>query len=148
MQKEPFYSEGLRFTCTRCSACCRFDPGFVFLSETDVHRLVRALDMVYTDFIGVYCRWIPIGGGYEQLSLKERSNFDCIFWKEGCTVYEARPLQCRTYPFWSSIVLSEESWRAVTSDCPGIGHGQWHSREEIAEQLELREKEPIVVRRR
>ncbi len=148
MQKNPFYHDGLHFTCTRCSACCRFDPGFVFLSETDVKRLASALDMTYTQFIDVYCRWIPAGGGYEQLSLKERSNYDCIFWKDGCTVYEARPLQCRTYPFWSSIVLSEESWKTVRAECPGIDQGEWHSKEEIEDQLKMREKEPIVVRRR
>ncbi len=148
MEAKPFYSEGLRFSCTRCSACCRFDPGFVFLSDLDINRLAQALQMHYTDFIETYCRWIPAGGGYDQLSLKERSNYDCIFWKDGCTVYDARPLQCRTYPFWSSIVLERESWEAVKAECPGIDQGQWHSKEEIEELLQLREKDPIVLRRR
>ena len=34
-----FYSDGLRFECTRCSRCCRHTPGYVFLSENDVERL-------------------------------------------------------------------------------------------------------------
>jgi len=27
-----------------------------------------------------------------------------------CTVYEARPTQCRTYPFWDELIESRESW--------------------------------------
>ena len=33
------------------------------------------------------------------LCLKEKPNFDCILWKDGCEAYEGRPVQCRTYPF-------------------------------------------------
>ena len=33
---EPFYAEGLRFSCERCSACCRGEPGYVFLTKEDL----------------------------------------------------------------------------------------------------------------
>ncbi|HUX21603.1 MAG TPA: YkgJ family cysteine cluster protein, partial [Spirochaetia bacterium] len=36
---KPFYQDGLRFECTRCDACCRHEPGYVFLSQTDLRRL-------------------------------------------------------------------------------------------------------------
>ncbi len=141
-----FYEQGLHFSCTRCSACCRYDPGFVFLSEKDLARLVTALGMSYSELIATYCRWIPVGNGTEQLSLKERSNYDCIFWKEGCTVYEGRPLQCRSFPFWESIVASPETWDAAKADCPGIGKGAFHDAREIEKTLALRKAEPIVQR--
>lgn len=146
MSDHCFYAGGLRFSCTRCSACCRFDPGYVFLSQKDLSTLADHFRMDYSEFQRLYCRWIPMGNHREQLSLRELSNYDCIFWKDGCTVYEARPLQCRTFPFWDSIVLSSRAWEAASKDCPGIGKGAWHSQDEIDELLDRREREPIIFR--
>ncbi|QQO08149.1 YkgJ family cysteine cluster protein [Breznakiella homolactica] len=147
MADKPFYSQGLPFSCQRCSSCCRHDPGFVFLSEKDVNKLARALKMRYISFVETFCRWIPAGGGTEQLSLKELSNFDCVFWKEGCTVYESRPLQCRTFPFWHSIVASRDYWDIYKQDCPGIGRGPVRSMAEIDSCLAQRVLEPVITRK-
>jgi Fe-S-cluster containining protein len=139
-----FYAGGLRFSCICCSDCCRLEPGMVFLRKKDVERLVYQLKMGYVDFIETFCRWVPSGCGREQLSLKEKSNYDCIFWKEGCTVYEARPLQCSTYPFWPSILASEKTWNSTI--CPGMGKGKMHCFKEIESALLLQEAEPITSR--
>jgi Fe-S-cluster containining protein len=119
----------------------------VFLSEKDVHLLADALKMKYNEFIEVYCRWIPYGDGVEKLSLKELSNYDCIFWKNGgCSVYESRPLQCRTFPFWQSVLNSEAAWNGTKETCPGMGQGTLHSKDEIISRLLARESEPIIER--
>jgi uncharacterized protein len=148
--KSPFYAQGLRFCCARCSACCRYESGFVFLSEKDVSLLGAVLNMGYNTFTEAYCRWIPAGNGDLQLSLKEKSNFDCIFWAkepaEGCTVYDKRPLQCRSFPFWPSIVNSKRNWEMAAQDCPGIGKGKLHSQDSVDKWLSAREKEPIISR--
>jgi Fe-S-cluster containining protein len=143
MQKTPFYADGLRFSCQRCSACCRFEPGYVFLSHVDCKLLAESLKMEYTAFVETFCRWIPAPGG-EQLSLKEKSNFDCVFWDGNCGVYEKRPLQCRTYPFWDSVVFSPQMWNGL--DCPGINSGKLFSREHIDACLEQRKAEPVLTR--
>ena len=46
----------------------------------------------------------------------------CIYLDENkkCTVYEARPAQCRSYPFWSENVRSDRSWKRTVSECPGL----------------------------
>jgi Fe-S-cluster containining protein len=100
--------------------------------------------MQYTEFIALYCRWAPGLDGVEQLSLKEKANYDCIFWKNGCSVYEARPLQCRTFPFWPSILRSAGSWEAVS--CPGRGKGALHSMKEIECTLARQRTEPVIRR--
>jgi Fe-S-cluster containining protein len=142
----PFYSEGLRFSCTRCSSCCRHDPGFVFLSRNDAEVLAKHHGLGYSSFIAAYCRWIP-AGGVEMLSLKERSNYDCLFWgNDGCSVYADRPLQCRTFPFWRTVVASEDAWRATAVDCPGMNGGILYGKEDIEELLSLRDADPIVTR--
>ena len=140
-----FYSRGLRFSCKRCSTCCRFEPGFVFLCDKDVSALKAALKLGHDDFMKLYCRWVPNGDGKNRLSLKEKLNCDCVFWeKEGCRVYEARPLQCVTFPFWPSVLKDEESWEMAASGCPGMNQGITHSPGSIEKLMSSRRKEPII----
>ena len=144
IDKHHFYKDGLRFECTRCSKCCRHTPGYVFLSEVDIARLAAALALTTQEFLLRYCHRVRFGP-VQRVSLKEKPNIDCIFWDNGgCTVYEARPLQCRAYPFWSSCVSTPEEWRHHAGQCPGIGRGPLHSREEIEGWLDQRLKEPFV----
>jgi Fe-S-cluster containining protein len=116
----------------------------VFLRENDLELLVAALKMTYTEFIKRYCRWTPNAGGREQLSLKEKANYDCVFWSNGCSLYQARPLQCRTYPFWPSMLASRKAWEVMS--CPGMGRGTLHSREEIEALLARQRAQPIIER--
>jgi Fe-S-cluster containining protein len=139
-----FYHEGLCFSCTRCSACCRHDPGYVFLSGNDVRLLAEGLQMEYTEVMEKYCRWVPSSGEEKQLSLKEKTGFDCIFWQDGCKVYKYRPLQCRTFPFWQSTLSTRQAWESLS--CPGIGNGMLRSREYIETCLERRRREPVLTR--
>lgn len=112
-----FWENGISFQCTRCSTCCRYDQGYVFLYENDVKPILEILNLKYDDFIKQYCRWVNRGDGYEYLSLNEKLNYDCIFWDNGCTIYAARPLQCRTFPFWPDALSSLNSWLALTAGC-------------------------------
>ncbi|MDR0910962.1 MAG: YkgJ family cysteine cluster protein [Spirochaetaceae bacterium] len=129
--EKPFYAEGLRFACKRCSSCCRGEPGFVFLKDDDIAKLAEAVELRPEQFVKVYCR--NIGA---EISLKERRNFDCIFWKNnenggGCELYRARPLQCRTFPFWQQILTSKKAWDAYSQHCPGMNSGKLYTMEEI-----------------
>lgn len=147
MKEQAFHTAGLRFSCTRCSSCCRHDSGFVYLSENDLARLAKEFDMDYTAFIATWCRWVPLDMDSERLALKEKSDFDCIFWKDGCTVYGIRPLQCRTFPFWDYVVCSPESWKNAGQECPGINNGELHSKEEIEDSLRRLEAETVIERK-
>ena len=151
----PFYAQGLYFSCTRCSACCRYETGYVYLSQKDVSLLLAALCICEEEFLKVYCRWSPIENGISRLSLKEKSNYDCIFWTDGlrsntgeggCLVYEARPLQCRAFPFWSSVINTKKSWKLTGKSCPGMNRGILHPRESIEKWLALRQNEPIIAK--
>ena len=154
LKKKAFHAQGLYFSCKRCSTCCRFEEGFVFLSHKDITTLSTALDMTYDNFVETYCRWIPVKNGKSKLSLKEKSNYDCIFWNsglsaqihDGCSVYEYRPLQCRMFPFWASVVGDEKSWEMTAQSCPGINQGDWHSVDSIKSRLAIQQKQAIVSR--
>lgn len=129
--RQPWYAEGLRFECKRCGACCRGEPGFVWVTREEMRRLADFLGMALADFRARYCRRVS-----DRVSLNELANGDCIFWKGECTVYPVRPKQCRTWPFWKMNVESEESWQYVRLRCPGCGRGTRYSVEEIRKILD------------
>ena len=146
MTGAPFYASGLKFSCKRCSSCCRYESGFVFLSENDLEKLIAQLKVDRNAFIKKYCRWVTDVNGKEVLSLREKSNKDCILWDSICTVYIARPLQCKAFPFWKSVVSSTRAWAVAASGCPGMNYGETHSREAIEEHLKMRKLELIITK--
>ncbi len=143
---EPFYKNGLRFTCKRCSSCCRYDPGFVNLSENDVSRLLAWSGLDRESFIDKWCRWVDRSDGFEYLCLQEKANYDCVLWDGGCIAYTARPYQCSSYPFWASLVTDQDWWDANAMDCPGVNTGELHGCEEIDTALARRRQEPYIRR--
>ncbi|MDR3335401.1 MAG: YkgJ family cysteine cluster protein [Treponema sp.] len=145
MSKQLF-TEGLCFSCTRCSTCCRYESGFVFLTKKDANLLAATVQVDYTDFVDTYCRWVPMGQGREQLSLREKPNYDCIFWENGCSVYEGRPLQCRTFPFWEVLLAVPGAWQAAAASCPGMGTGMLHTQDEIEAAIIRQRTEPVIAR--
>jgi Fe-S-cluster containining protein len=131
-----------RFECTRCSACCRGEPGYVFLTPSDLVALSAFFGMDGEAFLSEYCRIVP--SSVPIYSLREKPNYDCILWDGGCRAYGARPVQCRTYPFWESVVKSADSWNDEASHCPGIGKGRARSADEVrALILERRREDPV-----
>ncbi|MEO6807603.1 MAG: YkgJ family cysteine cluster protein [Isosphaeraceae bacterium] len=124
----PWYHDGLAFECTRCGACCTGVPGYVWVDAEQIQRLADHLRLSVEDFGRQYLRQVG-----QRLSLIERPNGDCVFWSRssGCTVYQARPNQCQTWPFWPDNLESPEEWARATRTCPGTGQGQWFSLEEI-----------------
>ncbi len=130
----PWWADGLRFGCTRCGNCCRGpDPGWVWMDEGEIERLAAFLELDLDAFGSKYLRRVG-----ERLSLVEQPiTNDCVFWDEmdGCTVYEARPAQCRTFPFWPENVASPSDWEQVGASCPGQGIGPKHDRAAIEKAL-------------
>ena len=131
---DPWYKEGLRFGCTQCGACCTGSPGYVWLSEEDIHNLCQALQIEQSEFLKKYTRLI-----YSRLSLKEDSKtYDSVFLKENrCQVYSARPKQCRSFPWWPEHLSSAEEWKNAKERCEGIDHpeGKFFSSSEINQHL-------------
>ena len=121
-----WYREGLRFECTQCGDCCTGAPGYVWVTHAETEKIARFLDLTPTKFRKEYVR--KVGRRY---SLIERANGDCIFFNQGCTVYPARPKQCRTFPFWPENLNSGKAWEKLESECPGTGKGKLYRLEDI-----------------
>lgn len=132
--EEPWYHEGLAFTCTQCGKCCTGAPGYVWVNEEEQIALARFRGEPLREFTGLYTR--PARG---KVTLREKENGDCVFYDRdrGCTVYAVRPRQCRTWPFWESNLASPEAWQQTTEICPGSGTGELIPVDEILHRVKI-----------
>ncbi|MBP7552280.1 MAG: YkgJ family cysteine cluster protein [Spirochaetes bacterium] len=136
--------KNLDFSCQRCSNCCRLEPGAVFLTQEDAENISEILNLSLNDFLTKYCREI-YKGEIPVVALKEKKNYDCILWNNGCTVYNARPIQCRTYPYWPYIVESKEYIDLEKRRCKGIGIKGDLTLEEKIKLYELEENSKYMI---
>ena len=135
--KEPWYKDGLRFKCTGCGDCCTGAPGYVWVNKEDIAALAAEVKLAVDEFEDRYVRQIGV-----RKSLHELDNGDCVFFDgktRKCTVYAARPRQCRTWPFWDSNIRTPEAWAETCQVCPGSGTGPLY-------QLETIERQAAVIR--
>lgn len=130
-----FIANGLRFECQGSGRCCssRGEYGFVYLTKFDRQRMAKHLKMTTGAFTRKYCAQ---HNGIWHLKADNEMP-DCQFLvKKQCGIYEARPTQCRTWPFWPEI-LNAKSWsKEVKGFCPGVGKGKLWSAEEIQKVAE------------
>lgn len=132
MADEPWYKDGLHFQCTQCGNCCTGAPGYVWVNKQEIETLAELLGMDVPRFEKRYVRKIGI-----RKSLIEYANGDCVFFDSEtrrCNVYDARPRQCKTWPFWDSNIRSPEAWRTTCEVCPGSGKGTLVPLEQIEDQ--------------
>ena len=117
--------DGLRFECLPdCAACCvnHDDYSTVYLTSDDAVALAKFFKISLETFLE---RHAVLEDG--ELALHMEGD-DCVF-LEGtrCGVYAARPLQCRTFPFWPRFLKSAKTWKDLTHFCPGIDQGKKHT---------------------
>lgn len=114
-----WFQEGLKFKCTGCGKCCTGSPGYVYLSSLDLEKLAAHFQMSEEEFCNKYTRYVD--GQYALL--EEPVSYDCVFFKDKrCTVYEARPVQCRTFPWWIHHLREPQDWAEAAQRCEGINH--------------------------
>lgn len=132
-ESTPWYRDGLQFTCTQCGDCCGGAPGQVWISDAEITALAAHLHLDEPWFRLRY----TVRDGRSGVSLAEKGrseNYRCVFYQPGagCTVYEHRPAQCRSWPFWRSVVRSEATWNEHSRGCPGMDTGTVHTADIIA----------------
>lgn len=130
VNERPWYHAGLRFQCTECGDCCGGAPGYVWLNKEEIKAIAAKIGEPDVDtFEDMYVRKIGI-----RKSLREFPNGDCVFFdteSRGCAVYDVRPRQCRTWPFWDSNLKTLDAWEQTCDACPGSGKGRLLDLEEI-----------------
>ncbi len=132
-----WWKNGVQFSCQGSGQCCTShgEYGFVFLTKKDRQAIALHLKIPTVEFTRKYCD--KYHGAFH---LKEDpKNPDCLFLKnKGCSVYAARPTQCRTWPFWPEV-MSPKAWKKeIVSFCPGVKKGRIVPAKEI--ELQMKEQ--------
>jgi uncharacterized protein len=106
--------------CSRCPGrCCTGASGYIWVGGAEIRRIASSVALPLSEFLQRYL--LKVGGSY---SLKEKriakDNFACIFFdveSNACSVYEVRPDQCRTFPFWNHF---RKHPGEAEEECPGV----------------------------
>ena len=126
MARRKWYEEGLSFECTQCGNCCSGDPGYVWATKEEIGRISKFLGRTDGTLDGRHLRRIGL-----RYSLTEKPGGDCIFLRRNgdktqCGIYSVRPMQCRTWPFWTQNLRSLSAWNEAHRICPGMNTGTHH----------------------
>ncbi len=137
--KKIWWQDGITFQCQGSGQCCTShgEYGFVYLTKKDRSRMARHFELSLNEFTKKYCDRTD---GFFHLK-EDPKNPDCMFLKQKkCSLYEARPTQCRTWPFWPDT-MTPKAWKEdVVKFCPGVGKGQKISAEKVSKQLKEQEE--------
>jgi len=117
--------EGFSFSfnpkaCEECGGkCCTGESGYIWVTPIEMQKIANLLKISVDELKAMFL----IKAGY-KFSIKEKeldkNNYACWFFDEKtsrCKIYEARPNQCRTFPFWDFFKNNVE---VVKKECPGI----------------------------
>jgi len=112
-----WYAEmgGLPFECTECGKCCK-TQGSVYMNPHEIQQAANVLNITKQDFITTYASRTLQSDDADLdpwIRLINNNQGACVFLDADtnhCGIYKARPVQCSTYPFWSNIMESAESW--------------------------------------
>ncbi|CAN5554150.1 YkgJ family cysteine cluster protein [soil metagenome] len=140
-EKDVWYKDGIQFECQGSGQCCvsHGEYGFVYVTAADRKRMAKLRGIPTSEFTRTFCLKeeglfrlrdgapINLNGGPAKPTAKP-----CVFLEnKRCTIYAARPAQCRTWPFWPETMSAKAWTKDVAKFCPGVGKGRVWPREEI-----------------
>lgn len=127
---------GLRFGCTMCGNCCSGPPGFVLFAEDEGRAIAARLGIGYEAFLDEFTE--ETSRGRSIIEVERGRGLDCVFLdrervpgKAVCGIYEDRPRQCMTWPFWPEMLRSRGDWVRAKGMCPGLDSGRLFTPVEI-----------------
>lgn len=139
VSKKPWFSKGVRFTCSMCGACCykrettvEHGPDGVWLNLDDIKALRKSGHRLANVTTTQMVKGIP------HVSLKHNEDGACVFLKDRkCSIWDTcQPRQCRTYPLgWKTVMASKASWDEEGERCEGIDSSHFYNQGSVLEIL-------------
>jgi uncharacterized protein len=126
-EKQEWYADGLRFTCTQCGHCCTGPSGYVWFSDAEAAAMAAFLKMAVPQFLAKFAH--QVNGRWSLNETLTEHGYDCAMLRRDsdgkaiCSIYSARPMQCRTWPFWPENLRSNDDWLRAAQRCPGMAEG-------------------------
>ena len=117
------HPQNVRFKCVKCGICCGDTPEkerHIILLKEEAQRISALAKRQIADFADE----LTNKGPYAYEMKKTAKGGKCLFLQRNrCTIYSARPLVCRFYPFGLEADQNLKSF-FYTKECPGIGKGK------------------------
>ncbi|MBI1372014.1 MAG: YkgJ family cysteine cluster protein [Phycisphaera sp.] len=127
MSKEEWYADGLSFECTQCGNCCTGPSGYVWFDDAELKAMAEHFGMTPKEFRKTYAH--KVHGDWSLNETLTQHGYDCVFLRRDeqgkalCSIYNVRPKQCRTWPFWPENLRSLRAWANAAQRCPGMMKG-------------------------
>lgn len=122
MKKEMFKDFPYTFdpdSCRECGGkCCTGMSGNIWVTAQEIAAIADLLGTNQLVIIQEYLNQIG-----NRWSIRERhidDQFACIFFDsqgKQCQIYQARPAQCRMFPFWNYF---QDHLEELLDECPGV----------------------------
>jgi uncharacterized protein len=133
------YPAHLRWTCIRCTKSCRDLPGHarnILLAKSDIKRITDSTKLTAKEFS------VSSRGSFPYIRKMRKLGGRCVFLQDSrCSIYRARPLICRFYPF--SLHPDRNNTFEIGFDlsCSGMDKGPYRSERFFRDLVELANKE-------
>ena len=105
--------------CTSCQGrCCTGESGYIYVNIAEIEKIAALLSLDVAEFAQEYL--FKKGYKYSLKEIKYNDSYECVFYdraSNGCGIYEARPTQCKTFPFWDYYKTRVVELKL---ECPGI----------------------------
>ena len=116
ISKEGFSYKFNPDACKSCEGnCCIGESGYIWVSPIEIKEIAKFLGINEEEFKKEYL--IKVGYKYSIKEKPYKGGFACVFFDNGCKIYEVRPKQCRTFPFWDYF---KDKVDELKKECPGI----------------------------
>ena len=105
--------------CDECGGkCCVGESGYIWISEDEIRSLGEYLGYKTELFKEIFLE--KFGNRYSIKEKLYKGGLACIFFDEknkNCSIYEYRPNQCRSFPFWEHF---KGNFKDLERECIGV----------------------------
>lgn len=105
--------------CDECGGkCCVGESGYIWINEDEIRSLGEHLGYKIELFKEIFLE--KFGNRYSIKEKPYKSGLACIFFDEknkNCSIYEYRPNQCRSFPFWEHF---KRNFKELERECIGV----------------------------
>ena len=105
--------------CDECGGkCCVGESGYIWISEDEIRSLGEYLGYKTELFKEIFLE--KFGNRYSIKEKPYKGGLACIFFDEknkNCSIYEYRPNQCRSFPFWGRF---KRNFKELERECIGV----------------------------
>jgi Fe-S-cluster containining protein len=120
LEKDGFNYKFDSLVCSNCEGnCCIGKSGYIWVTKQEIENIASFVKIDFDEFVSSYLRKVNYKYSLKEIHLSN-DNYACEFFdiiKKQCSIYDVRPKQCRSFPFWEYF---KENLEELQQECPAI----------------------------